>query len=148
MPDDPSERDEREEASKDFSSDDYLSLLYDEGAGEIPRPYVVGVIFLFKAMGVEGYADLNLEELVTAESLQNWHLEDVADIMRDHGPSTAVRYLGINWAMLPLVKHDGAPFIITEPTPAVGLFLKYVDDLKDWRVHLIGNPSWGAEQLP
>jgi hypothetical protein len=103
-----------------------------------------------KILGKEPGASTPLEELVTPESLALWNLEEVAEIFRDHAPTTMVRYLAPDWAMIFLGRHSGEPILITEPTlmEGYGLFLRYEEESRQWLIHMIGDANTPVEELP
>lgn len=124
-------------------------LIRDDG-GEIPGPQVTCILFCLKALGREPGASTSLDELVTPDSLARWNLEKVAAILADHAPTTMVRYLAPDWAMIFLGEHSGEPILVTEPTPMMGygLFLRYEEASRRWLVHSIGDPNTSVEALP
>lgn len=77
-----------------------LSEFFEANGGSPPRPFQVAVSFLFKTLGVEGFAHLPLEDLVTPESLDNWDLAEVAEQLKGFGVGTHTRYLSPSWALI------------------------------------------------
>lgn len=126
-----------------------LSEFFEPDGGTPPRPFQVAVSFLFKALGEEGYSQLPLEDLVTAESLGNWDLEEVAENLRGFGVGTHTRYLSPSWALI-MVPRAQEFRVIEEPelVEAWGVFVRYEDHLKDWRVHALADPTTPVESLP
>lgn len=128
---------------------DDLSEFFEADGGIPPRPFAVAVSFLFKALGVDDYSDLPLEDLVTAESLANWDLDEVAASIQGFGVATHTRYLSPSWALVVLPRAEKFKvFDQPETVEAWGLFVRFEEHLNDWRVHALTDPSTPVESLP
>jgi hypothetical protein len=112
------------------------------GGQESESKFQVAVSFLFKALGVEGYSDLPMQHLMTAESLGHWGLPEVAEQLKGFGVGTHTRYVSPSWALI-LVSRAERLRVVDEPelVEAWGVFVRYEDGLKDWRVHALAGPN-------
>jgi hypothetical protein len=129
------------------------ALIRDAGR-EIPAPQITTKVFCNKALGQDPGTRVPLSELVTPESLARWEeaFNDgtLVQLLSDHAPSTMVRYLSPDWAMIFFAEHEGEPILVTEPTEmmGLGLFLRYDQDSRRWLIHLLGDPATPVEELP
>lgn len=137
----------------DFDSDTFLMRLHAEGGGEVQEAWLVVQQLLCKAWGVEGFAELELSDLVTTESLEQWErgFPALQSQLEGYALSTRVRYLSPSWAVV-LLPRDESPsgdtyeVVRDHAVPSLAAYVRWADP--QWRVHLIGPPDVSVDQLP
>jgi len=126
--------------------DDDPSKYFDEGGPS--RPYQLVAALVWKAQGEPEYADIPLEELLMPP-IEQWDMQQLAEILEGHGISSRTRYPVPGWAELRLIDTGGEALVIQGPTVVRGYsaYVKFIEELNDWRVFRIG-PQVNPETLP
>lgn len=133
-------------------TDDVSKMFDEEGPS---RPYQIASAFMALAGGWlselgPDFEGLTLADLVTAESLAEWDLGEVASDLSGYGMSTRTRYMSPSWAKM-LLMPATEPLVIDKPSivdDVLAIYVRYEPDLADWRVHLLGPPDLSVRDLP
>lgn len=119
--------------------------------GTIPRPLEVALAFVDAVDGETDITDETLNSLVTPETRGQWDIDKASGILDDVGFASVVDELGDGWARVFLVRGvDQAyrmPVDAAGGIPAYGLYLRYVEDESDWRVHRLGTADLRVADL-
>ena len=133
------------------TADDVLTGLRDSD-GAIPRPLEVALAFVDAVDGETDVTGEVLDSLVTPETRGEWDVDEASGVLADVGFANAVDELGEGWARVFLVRGvaDRAyrlPADAAADVPAYGLYLRYVEDEGDWRVHRLATPDLQVSDL-
>lgn len=131
-------------------SDDLLAAL--RGAdGTIPRPLEVALAFVEAVDGETDVTGEGVDRLVTPQTRGQWDIDEASGVLADVGFASAVDEMGDGWARVFLVRGvDQAyrlPAEAATDVPAYGLYLQYVEDEADWRVHRLSTPDLRVDDL-
>ncbi len=130
--------------------DDLLAALRGPD-GTIPRPIEVALAFVDAVDGETDVTGEVLDSLVTPETRGQWDVDHASGVLADVGFASAVDEMGDGWARVFLVRGvDRAYRVPTEAAdaiPAYGLYLRYVEDERDWRVHRLSTPDLRVDDL-
>lgn len=119
--------------------------------GTVPRPLEVAVAFVEVIDGGPSVSQLSLDDLVTPETRGQWDRAVAADALADVGFASKVTYLDEDWAKVVLVRGVQRAYRIPADAavevPALGLYLRKVDDDEGWRVHRLGAADLTVDDL-
>lgn len=119
--------------------------------GTIPRPLQVALAFVDAVDGETDVTGEVLNGLVTPETRGEWDVDEASGVLADVGFANTVDELGDGWARVFLVRGvDEAyrlPADAAAEVPAYGLYLRYVEDESDWRVHRLATPDLQVSDL-
>lgn len=119
--------------------------------GTIPRPLEVALAFVDAVDGETDVTGEKLEGLVTPETRGEWDVDEASGVLADVGFASVVDEFADGWARVFLVRGvDHAyrmPADAAGDVPAFGLYLRYVEDESDWRVHRLSTPDLTVADL-
>jgi hypothetical protein len=95
--------------------------------------------------------DFPLELIVTRESLKSWDLDQIARETSELAVYSGVDYLSPEWARVLLVRPTGESRRLAQDeatTSPLAFYVRFVEEVGDWRIHLIGPPNLSVEDLP
>lgn len=111
--------------------------------GTVARPLEVALAFVDAVDGETDVTGETLDSLVTPETRGLWDVDRASGALADVGFAATVDEMGEGWARVFLVRNvDHAYRVPAEAAgdiPAYGLYLRYVEDEADWRVHRLGS---------
>lgn len=121
---------------------------FDEGGPS--RPFQVVWALLQNAAGNEDYKDIPLEDLVTEESLAEWDLGRLDQLLEGYGIASRTRYLNPTYAQILLPETPPEGRVVTEETEvwAYAAYVRFIDELNDWRVQAVSPADVQVEELP
>ena len=139
-----------DEATPLDSTDDLRAALRGPD-GTIPRPLEVALEFVDVVDGETDVTGESLDGLVTPETRGGWDIDEASAALADVGFASVVDEMGDGWARVFLVRGvDQAYSVPAEAAtdvPAYGLYLRYVEDESDWRVHRLSTPDLQVADL-
>jgi hypothetical protein len=117
--------------------------------GDLERPAAIAYMLLSKLQGNEEAGSIPYASLVDPEILGVFDAEEFARVVGGYGVYTEVDYVSPCWARVLLMHNpDGGRRKVRTVEKALAMFLRYSDDLKDWRFRGLRAPSYAAEELP
>jgi hypothetical protein len=130
----------------------FREILEEERTGEkARRPFLKALSLWTMAVSEEpDVRDYPLEQIVTPESLDSWDLDEVSESVDDFGLYSKVDYLSPTWARVLMVRDvpEGKLTEDVEAPSPLAFYVKFVEELGDWRVHMLGRPDIPLEDLP
>lgn len=119
--------------------------------GTIPRPLEVALAFVDAVDGETDVTGEGVDRLVTPQTRGQWDIDEASGVLADVGFASSVDEMGDGWARVFLVRGvDQAyrlPSDAAGAVPAYGLYLQYVEDEGDWRVHRLSTPDLRVDDL-
>ncbi len=128
-------------------------ILQQEWSGEAARrPFLKAFSLWAMALSENPTAgDFPLELIVTRESFKSWDLDQIARETGELAVYSGVDYLSPEWARVLLVRPTGESRRLAQDEPTtspLAFYVRFVEEVGDWRVHLIGPPNLSVEDLP
>ena len=129
--------------------EEIVQLILHGDGGHPRRPVLIATAFVLKAFEEPTAADIPITDVV-ADGVE-FDLQAVRESLEGFGLATWADLLSPDWAMVPLLRTDQPePF---RPGPgrvyrARGIYLRYLDLLKDWRVAVLGPSDLPVDSLP
>lgn len=132
------------------TADEVLTGLRDD-SGSIPRPLEVAIAFVDAVDGETDVTGEVLDSLVTPETRGEWDVDEASGVLADVGFASTVDEMGDGWSRVFLVRGVDRAYSLpagaANDVPAYGLYLRYVDEESDWRVHRLATPDLQVADL-
>jgi hypothetical protein len=114
------------------------------------RPLIKVLALVAKATGHPSAANIPLESIVTGESAGCWDLMKLALTLQGMGLFTRVDYRSPEWAEVVVVDDVSEAF---EPVDGhvyqtLSFYVRWVEELADWRVHALDRTGLSLDRLP
>lgn len=125
-------------------------MLADGDVASERRPLLIVSALVMKALGHPSAVDLPLENLVTPSSLSRWNLDHVAKALEGTGIHTNVGRLDPHWCevrMIPTKSDRPTAASDIQRRPRYSFYLQLLDDIGDWRVHVLAKPGLPVDTL-
>ena len=128
-------------------------ILQQEWSGEAARrPFLKAFTLWAMAVSENPTArDFPMELVVTPASMDSWDLDEIARETGELAVYSGVDYVSPEWARVLLVRGSGESRRLAQDeatTSPLAFYVRFVEEIGDWRVHMIGPPNLSVEDLP
>jgi hypothetical protein len=131
-------------ADDSISYEEWFARAESQGMNALPGPLVIAGSFCFKALGNPEFESMPWKDIVT--NVGDWDFAEVERELQGFGLSETVHYLDPTFAGIRLIDAGGRtdPHEVdpTVPIRAWGIYVKYLEELGEWRVHALGAPDF------
>lgn len=120
-----------------------VDLLEHGGTAHPRRPLILATALILKAKRHPSVKEIRLESLVTPASLGTWDLDAVEAAIGGLGIHTRQHHLSQAWTEIRLVRTEAdRPVRATGQLRAkLSVYVRFLETLGDWRVHLLSAPG-------
>ena len=147
--------DERSESDEDDRAELFAADLFEKYGGMPPGPTKVVIALVGKAKRWNAFDSIPLEQLLAPEALP-WleeleqQLDQLGSRLEGFGIHLEPRYRSPSWAEVLLVADvanlpKGQILVYVE---GLSVYVKFVDELGEWRVYKVDRPDLSVDELP